>query len=521
MSPRAARRAVLALCALGAVATALPFWFQVNDDAWITFRYARSLALGDGPYYNPGERVEGYTNFLLMLATAAAIAVGGPGAGPLVAKAIGLASFAAAAALAAALAARLGVASPGVAAAAGGLVAASAGLALNATTGLETALFAALLTAGLFAGEAGHAADRWRGAGVLFALAALTRPEGAYAFAAVAAGRLVAGEGRGPARRRLLLDGALVAATVAAHLLWRHATYDGEWLPNTYHAKAGGFGAVPPLEYVRRFVWWQLTPFLAPCALLPLALGAVEARRRALPPLALVAAGLLAVPLAGSDWMPGFRLLVPYLPAWAALGAVGLGLLLDRFRVAGRGQLVAVAVAVAAAFGWQAGERRDLLWNAELRARGYAFGHAAAADFVAARARPGDTVAVMDIGVIGWRLPAQRILDVTGLTDRDIARAPGGFLDKPAAVARVLAARPRFVILVFTAPAGGGALSAWSPIERRLWASPEFRAAYSRPRSHAGLPPLAGAAAFLGAEAVFDHAYVKPYLLAVFERRPD
>ncbi|MCM2258172.1 MAG: hypothetical protein NDJ94_21265, partial [Vicinamibacteria bacterium] len=321
MSPRAARRAVLALCALGAVATALPFWFQVNDDAWITFRYARSLAEGTGPYYNPGERVEGYTNFLLMLATAAAIAVAGPSAGPLVAKVIGLASFAAAAALAAALAARLGAArvpSTWVALAAGGLVAASAGLALNATTGLETALFAALLAAGLLAGEAGHAADRWRGAGVLFALAALTRPEGAYAFAAVAAGRVLAGEGRGPARRRLLLDTALVTATVAAHLLWRHATYDGEWLPNTYYAKAGGFGAVPPLEYLRRFGWWQLTPFLAPCALLPLVLGAAEARRRALPPLALVTAGLLAVPLAGSDWMPGFRLLVPYLPAWAA-----------------------------------------------------------------------------------------------------------------------------------------------------------------------------------------------------------
>src|SRR4051812_8768436 len=34
------------------------------DDAYISFRYARNFAHGDGLVYNLGERVEGYTNFL-------------------------------------------------------------------------------------------------------------------------------------------------------------------------------------------------------------------------------------------------------------------------------------------------------------------------------------------------------------------------------------------------------------------------------------------------------------------------
>ena len=37
------------------------------DDAFISFRYAENLAVGHGPVWNTGERVEGYTNFLWVL----------------------------------------------------------------------------------------------------------------------------------------------------------------------------------------------------------------------------------------------------------------------------------------------------------------------------------------------------------------------------------------------------------------------------------------------------------------------
>src|SRR5580700_7167110 len=49
-------------------------WLQ--DDAYITFVYARNLVAGWGPVWNPGYAVEGYTNFLWMVLLAGAHYVG-------------------------------------------------------------------------------------------------------------------------------------------------------------------------------------------------------------------------------------------------------------------------------------------------------------------------------------------------------------------------------------------------------------------------------------------------------------
>lgn len=48
----------------------------IQDDAFISFRYARNLVNGHGLVWNPGERVEGYTNFLWTLLMAIPIALG-------------------------------------------------------------------------------------------------------------------------------------------------------------------------------------------------------------------------------------------------------------------------------------------------------------------------------------------------------------------------------------------------------------------------------------------------------------
>ena len=45
-------------------------WF-ITDDAFISFRYVRNLLEGHGLVFNPGEYVEGYTNFLWILELAA------------------------------------------------------------------------------------------------------------------------------------------------------------------------------------------------------------------------------------------------------------------------------------------------------------------------------------------------------------------------------------------------------------------------------------------------------------------
>ena len=48
------------------------FWPFLLDDVLISLRYARNLAEGNGPIYQVGDRVEGYTNLLLVLLASAA-----------------------------------------------------------------------------------------------------------------------------------------------------------------------------------------------------------------------------------------------------------------------------------------------------------------------------------------------------------------------------------------------------------------------------------------------------------------
>src|SRR5438105_15822381 len=58
-------------------AVALPLFDRcLDDDSFISFRYARNLLRGDGLVYNPGERVEGYTNFLWVVLSAGAMGLG-------------------------------------------------------------------------------------------------------------------------------------------------------------------------------------------------------------------------------------------------------------------------------------------------------------------------------------------------------------------------------------------------------------------------------------------------------------
>ena len=70
--------ALLGLCLAG---HALHYDYVV-DDAFISFRYAQNFLQGHGLVYNPGERVEGYTNFLWVLLVALGMVAGADPAPP-------------------------------------------------------------------------------------------------------------------------------------------------------------------------------------------------------------------------------------------------------------------------------------------------------------------------------------------------------------------------------------------------------------------------------------------------------
>ncbi len=546
----------LAAAVLGFLAHAAYFWHYVNDDAYITFRYSRFLALGRGPYYNVGEHVEGYTNFLLMLLLAPVYALGGEAAVAPFAKGLGVFCGALNVVLCFALTRRLDQGSapnsprPYVCAVvAAGLVALAPGYALNSTSGLETLLYSCCLITGVYLGILSTAQGRWLGSGVLFAAAALTRPEGALLFAIYWCSQAVFGEPglfqllrdlarRGLAvlwqtpkfRRHLWPDAVIVVAAVAGQLIFRLIAYDGQWVPNTYLAKSGGFWAVDGWTYVMKGI---SGPFLGLFGISVGILGwllASGSRRRSLPAVVIGVAGTLLPLVTGTDWMLGFRMLVPYLPLVAVLAALGWGRLPDLAarRITRYGAAVVLLTLPLCAV--QSSNLRRFFHDfTVMRARGYGSGHRALAEWLrAGAAQPGDTVALMDVGIVGYLCIDQHILDLTGLTDRFIASSPGEFLDKRYDPSYVFDKHPAYIVLVFQAqgdpdvpPQPGARLTEWTDIEGSLRAHPEFAARYVRQRAPQPAEPWTERlAAELGAERIFEHKHPREYyLLAVFKRQ--
>ncbi len=220
-------------------------WF-LCDDAYIGFRYVRNLVEGHGLVFNPGEYVEGYTNFLWLLELAAIwVLTGIPPeyTAPFLSVAYTIGT----------LAVMLwwvyrmpSLPHRGLVGwMALGLLCSSATFAVwTSAGGLETRQFTFFVLAGLVALSV-HG-SRLRGllaASLCFAAAELTRPEGLLLGGCFLGGfalcrMLRAGRPWRPWRdwRALAVMGAPFVLVVAAHYLWRYGYY-GEWLPNTYYAK--------------------------------------------------------------------------------------------------------------------------------------------------------------------------------------------------------------------------------------------------------------------------------------------
>src|SRR5262249_41121849 len=153
-------------------------------------------------------------------------------------------------------------------------------------------------------------------------LLALTRPEGAALYAALALAVLLTARGGVRERIAVLAPGAaLFVAVGAAYFAWR-VWYFADWLPNTFYAKAGFTArhAVRGLGYLAAFAgnWfvWLEVP-------LALAGAVVLCRRRELVAPVLLAAVLAIVIGVGGDGLPMYRFLVPAVPFLAVLAAAG------------------------------------------------------------------------------------------------------------------------------------------------------------------------------------------------------
>jgi hypothetical protein len=390
------------------------------DDAFISFRYARNLATGYGLVYNPGERVEGYTNFLEVVVLAGLHRLGVD----LVAAGRGLSlTGGAAGVILAWVLARRGLRRwPTLALAAALLVAVNPYHAVWAGAGLETTLFSALLAASVLPLLGRQTTSRrFLLASALALLVALTRPEGVALYAVLAACASAATPGPLREKARALLPGlALFALAGGAYFAGRWL-YFGDWLPNTFHAKSAFtlHHARRGLDYLAGF---GSNAFVL-CTVPLVAAGAwAVARRRLLPLLAVPAAVLAIVVVEGGDGLPMYRFVVPALPFLAALAAIGCEVSGERLG-ARPGLSLGVAVAALVSF-LSFYPNRDAQHYNYLYQRNYEVPAWSAAGRALGRAYPaGTTLAAVPIGALGYYsgLP---VIDMVGLTDRTIARAP-------------------------------------------------------------------------------------------------
>lgn len=436
-----AEPAVLVLALLLFAALAHYQWQHVADDAFIAFRYAHNLVAGKGPVWNPGEAVEGFSSPLWL----GLLALGCPFAARLEiwAGVLGLFFHALALVLVHRLTLRLSRSSLAAA------VACFAAAALYppyhwATAGLETTLFAALVTAALLA-LVGDPPAWWP---ALAAAVGLARPEGPFLLV-VFLGLMALVHGRAALTWPRL---ALALAPTLAWFLFRRTFY-GDWLPNTYYAKATGDLASRLLLGVF-YSFWAIVAWAATGAAARLA-GGIE--RKVLAALVVLAAVLGVVVVEGGDWMWNGRFLVPALPGLCALAVSAIARAAGHRRVAGA---VVCALALVpflpsasllgAALTWQRSPSASFQEGTLAEAS-----HAVAA-FIRQRYPAGALVAVNHAGAVPYGLPNPAI-DMTGLCDWHIAHARQGGVHQKFDAAYVLSRKPDLVVLnTATRPGVGG-----------------------------------------------------------------
>lgn len=301
----------------------LPF---IADDALISLRYSQRLLAGQGLTWNPGERVEGYSNLLWVLSCAA----------------LGLAR------VDLVTAARL-LGFAGLAAAIVAIVYAhrsqdyrtalplllsllflplSAPIAVWAIGGMEQPLVAGLLAWAVVLCyrplDTDERAVSFLLPGLLFALLCLTRLDGALFSATAVFVILVSGRGSRASWRKAFTLAALPLLFTLVQIIFRRGYY-GEWVPNTALVKFTPSlkHALDGWAYVRAGAF-SILPLLAiagASAVLSLRTGFMRRRVMLLSTMLLAWAGYII--LIGGDIFPAWRHFVPLLVLLVLLAAIG------------------------------------------------------------------------------------------------------------------------------------------------------------------------------------------------------
>jgi arabinofuranosyltransferase len=312
-------------------------YFGLFDDAMISMRYAWNLVHGSGLLWNPGERVEGYSNLLMTLIMSLASLFFNKSAAVLAVQIAGIPTVLGAAWLARDLAIRAarGLKAPSLA---GTLTFACVLLyfpmsywtLLGMETGLLTVLVLTAAHFGLRWLEAGRRLDLSRMA-IAAGLAFLTRND-SIILVTILFGFLVSLSwlrNRDLAMLRQVAGAAMIVGLfIAAQTVFRYAYY-GELLPNTYVLKLTNYPLnirlIDGTHFVLRFLGQTW----------PLFVLAASSLWHGWRPIRLLMAALVLAVLgyqvyAGGDPWDTWRMLAPGMPLLFALAVIGAAELAPR-----------------------------------------------------------------------------------------------------------------------------------------------------------------------------------------------
>ncbi len=406
--------AIIALFSILFIYHALLVWFT-QDDAYISYRYVKNFLNGDGLVFNPGERVEGYTNFFLIILMIFFNLFGLDYI--LVSKIIGIASGIGIFILMALWISKIPhYKTPAILTiAALWLLVTNGVFALWAVSGLETLMFTALIFWGLYL-----ASNKNMLFVPIMAIATLTRPEGGLVFILILLYYLLTRTCRRIEVGKYFM---LYVLLLVPQLLFRLYYYH-DILPNPFYAKTGW-----SMEYFvsgAQYVWLFLRHygFYGILIFLPLVFYRFLPNRMRLL-LSVIYGYIIYILFIGGDVLHGHRFFIPLLPLMYLLFTYTICQLIDRL-MPGRRFYVSTILLVIFLTAGVLTFAVPQAWIQEIRyAESRLVANMTEQAEVINQARKKDfTIACSTIGAFGYYSNA-RVIDMLGLTDKTIAKNPG------------------------------------------------------------------------------------------------
>ncbi len=471
-----------------AIATYTYYLGFVLDDPFISFRYAENFVNGNGLVFNlDNNPVEGYTNFLWVMLVAPAFLLNFD---PLIwSKVLGLIISL----LQLFFVWKLVIRFTGFSKVSPRIWACLVLLALAtnwyvavwSVGGLETPLFGLLLVISLYLFFDEH----YTWSALTLFLATLTRPEG-VALAAIMIFVLTIKSFNDRDVKKLITTFLVFALPFILFIAWRYSFY-GEFVPNTFYTKTGGsylsrisaglgysgsffatfLGGYKSAGLVKTtgFNWGLIVVAVFVAVIAKNILASFRERNWSLILAALwVLFFVVYITYVGGDWMTGFRFYVPIIPVILLTLIYNVALFWEHYspKAINNGVFLVGAMLVIANFSYHqhAAIKEHTQWLRPIWKTKEIVppkSYYKVAQWIKHNTRESDLIAIEEAGIIPF-YAKRNILDLFGLMDKHLARAPGNPPFGKQDNEYVLSKEPDYVVL-WTINEGQANYLKWAP----------------------------------------------------------